>query len=320
MKKAYVRVIGVDVASQKLDLNDSQKSLKTVIENSKSSIQRHLISKIKDLENTLVVCEATGGYEHCLVEACHLAGVDVCVANPRQVRDLAKGHGYLEKTDRIDAFMIRRFGEDVNVTLTPPKTAEGKRLQALVRRRVQVMDMKLKEENRLRQTFDEFALTMIQESVLHLENQKKRLDSEIEAALAALSKEDEKPVILQSVPGVGTVTTATLLAEMPELGNINRSAIAKLVGVAPMAQQSGKKDKKRRARGGRSYARSVLYMAATVAVRHNSVIRDFYHKLLARGKCKQSAIIACMRKLLTILNDMVRNGTMWDAQLAITKN
>jgi transposase len=239
------------------------------------------------------------------------AGIDVAVANPRQVRDFAKGHGYLEKTDSIDAAMIAKFGSDVDVHLAPQRTDAERAFQALVRRRCQVISALHAEKNRVAQTSDKFAKELIEQSISHWKSQLKTLDMQIERVLTERAKNDPKIDILQSVPGVATVTTATIIAELPELGSLNRGQIAKLVGVAPLANQSGKSDKQRKAKGGRGQVRNVLYMATLVAARHNPVIKQFYNRLLAKGKLKKVALVAAMRKLLTILNDMVRNGELW---------
>lgn len=311
MKTVYARVIGIDVAADKIDVNDSHSKITHTMPNTVAAITRQLVAKIESKADTLVVCEATGGYEHVVVDAMHLAGIAVCVANPRQVRDFAKGHGYLEKSDSIDALIIRRFGEDVKLHLTSQRSAQDKQHQALVRRRCQVLDMLSQEQNRLNQTFDSNVLAMIKKMVSYLKTQLKELDQQLGKLLSERAKTDPNVNILRSVPGVGAVTTSTLIAELPELGQLNRGEIAKLVGVAPMINQTGKSDKKRKARGGRSQVRNVLYMSALVATRHNAVIKRFYLRLLARGKAKKLALIAAMRKLLTILNDMVRNGTAW---------
>ncbi len=320
MKPNFTRVIGVDIASEKIDVNDSQSKIAVQMPNTCAAIAKRFVAKIKAKETTLVICEATGGYEDVLVDAMHEAGISVCVANPRQVRDFAKGHGYLEKTDVIDAAMIRKFGEDVEIHLTPQRSAEEKAHRALVRRRVQVLHLLSAEQNRVTQTSDSFAAEMIKETISQLKKQLKKIDERLKKLVVERGKTDPKVAILFSAPGVGTVTVSTLLAELPELGQLNRGQIAKLVGVAPMAQQSGKSDKKRKARGGRSQVRNVLYMATLVATRHNAVIKRFYERLLSRGKLKKVALNAAMRKLLTMLNDMVRNGESWrTADLSLSK-
>ncbi len=311
MKTAFARVIGVDIGAEKLDVNDSAARLAALVPNTVAAIRTHIVALIDEKDKTLVVCEGSGGYEHVLVDALHEAGIAVCVANPRQVRDFAKGHGYLEKNDRLDAWIIRRFGEDVELNLTPPRSPAEKALHALVLRRGQLLQTQTADQNRLAQVTDSFTRTMIEESLAHLKKQLQTLAERIQAVLRELAQTEAKVNILQSVPAVGLVTTATLVAELPELGWLNRGEIAKLVGVAPLVDQSGTSDKPRQVRGGRAQVRSVLYMAALVATRHNPVIKRFYQRLLAKGKPKKLALIAAMRKLLTILNDMVRRGEPW---------
>ncbi len=320
MKATFTRVVGIDVASEKLDINDSDSKIAVVIPNTCAAIAKQLVAKIKHKETTLVICEATGGYEDALVDSMHEAGVSVCVANPRQVRDFAKGHGFLEKTDRIDAAMIRKFGEDVEIHLTPQRPAEERAHRALVRRRVQVLGLLSAEQNRVARMTDPFAAEMIEQTLSHLKTQLKTIDERLQTLVTQRGKTDPKVAILFSVPGVGIVSVSTLLAELPELGQLSRGQIAKLVGVAPIVQQSGKSDKKRNARGGRSQVRNVLYMATLVATQHNHVIKRFYERLLSQGKLKKVALNAAMRKLLTILNDMVRNGETWrTADLSLSK-
>lgn len=184
LKTTYVRVIGVDVASVELDINDSEAKLSKTIPNTVAAIAKMFVAKIKSCSETLVICEATGGYEHVLVDAMHKAGIPICIANPRQVRDFAKGHGYLEKSDTIDAGMIRRFGEDVEIHLAKPRLPEEKKHQALVRRRCQVIGLLNAEKNRLAQTHDCFACELIEQTILHLKTQLESIDGRLEVLLA----------------------------------------------------------------------------------------------------------------------------------------
>lgn len=310
-KPEYDRVIGVDVASEKIDLHDSMGKLSGELPNTVAAVDRKLVEKIKGDSKVLVVCEATGGYEHVVVDAMHQAGIDVCVANPRQVRDFAKGHGLLEKTDAIDAAIICKFGQDVTVPLAAARSPEQRAHQAAVRRRQQVLDLLSAEQNRLATVRDPFAQETIEQTISHLKSQLKTLDERLAQMLTERAKTDSQVDVLQSVPGVGVVLCSTLLSELPELGELSRSQIAKLVGVAPMANQTGKSDRSRITKGGRRQVRNVLYMGTLVATRHNPLIRDFYRRLISRGKPKKVALVASMRKLLTILNDMVRNGESW---------
>lgn len=313
----YARVIGVDVASDKIDVCDSQRTIQGSVPNATADIRKLLKKVSQSSEDTLILCEATGGYEHVLVDAAHDAGIPIAVANPRQVRDFAKGHGFLEKSDAIDARILCRFGQDVEVHLTPKRSEQEKQLQALVRRRCQLLDLISHEQNRLIQTKDKLTRDMVQSTLKHLKEQLKQVDNHLEKLLAQRAQQDPTIPILTSVPGIGPVTVATITAELPELGQLNRTQIAKLVGVAPLVNQSGKSEKKTSCRGGRPQVRSVLYMAALTATRYNSVIRAFYEQLIRRGKPKKLALVACMRKLLTILNNMVRNQQPWQVKPAL---
>lgn len=307
----YARVVGIDVSSKKLDISDSMGKLPAVTDNSVEAI-RMLVKKLPDPEKTLVVCESTGGWESVMVDLLHEAKINVAVVNPRQTHHYAKAHGYLEKTDVIDARIIRLFGEQVPVHLAKPRTEREKQFQALSRRRVQVLTMINQEENRKILCDDKLSRELIDETIKVLKTQLKSIDSTLKKFIDELSKDTPSVKIIASVPGVGPVTTATLCCELPELGKISRSKIAKLVGVAPMAKQSGERDGKRKARGGRSTVHRTLYMAALVATKSNPVIRKFYLRLLQKGKPKKLALIACMRKLLLMIHDMVRNEEMWD--------
>jgi transposase len=311
-KSNYQRYIGVDVSKATLDICDSQQSIPNSIENDAAAIVRTIVRSISSPDSTLVVCEGTGGYERKLVCAMHAAGVPVVVANPRQVRDFAKGNGILEKSDPIDASVLRVFGEDArNLILATPKSDDQVKLGAMARRRKQLLDMINQESNRLEQTVDAEIAGYIRENVQMLKKQLKTVDQRLTKMIDEQAKTNQTVRVLQSVPGVGPVTISTMLSELPELGKLSRGEIAKLVGVAPMVNQSGRKDGHRSVFGGRGYVRRVLYMATLAATRYNETIRRFYTRLVIKGKPKMVALVASMRKLLTILNDMVRNGETW---------
>jgi len=208
--------------------------------------------------------------------------------------------------------MLQLYGQQVKVSLAKPRTPEDRNFIALSRRRCQLLQLVSQESNRLRQCMDSQAKTFVQEMLKTLKTQLKTVDSAIEKCLESQAKTNPKIEVIRSVPGVGVVMTSTLIAELPELGSLSRGKIAKLVGVAPMIKQSGKSEGKRRARGGRGTVRRVLYMAALVATKKNAVINKFYIKLLSQGKPKKLALVACMLKLLTMLNDMVRHQTKWE--------
>lgn len=264
----------------------------------------------------LVVMEATGGYERGLVCALQSAGICVARINPRQARDFSKSMGVLAKTDQVDARVLRDFADvlarhaDRNKFITPMLDRARELLAELMTRRRQLVDMRVAEHNRLEHADARAARSIA--SVLKL------LDKQIEAIDAHIDDQMDQHFtaqrqLLDSVKGVGPVTILTLTAALPELGQLGRRQIAKLVGVAPLADDSGGRSGKRRTWGGRSEVRSVVYMAAIVARRHNPVIREFYERLLQAGKPKKVAIVACMRKLLTILNAMLRDQALWNA-------
>ena len=268
------------------------------------------VDRVRALAPALVVLEATGGYETALVVALAAAGLPVVVANPRQVRDFAKATGQLAKTDRVDAQLLALFAERVHPTPRPLPDGALQYLEALMTRRRQLLEMVTAEHNRL-----EHATAPVRRDITqHLRWLERRIaavdrdvDDTIQKSPAWRAKED----LLRTAPGVGPVLSRTLLANLPELGQLNRKQIAALVGVAPFARDSGTHRGKRVVWGGRAPVRAVLYMGALVATRRNAVIRVFYVRLVAAGKPKKVALIACMRKLLTILNAMMRTNTTW---------
>ena len=277
-----------------------------------------LAKRLLEQQVALVVLEASGGYEFALACALQAAGLAVAVINPRQARDFAKAMGYLAKTDAIDARMLAQLAQ---VLAAHPERArfvkvladaEQQRLQALVLRRTQLIGMLAAEHQRL-STSHAAARKSIEKLIVVIRKQLK----DIEAQLAAHIERHHADVaaLLQSVAGVGPATAAMLIAELPELGSLNRRQIAALVGVAPFAHDSGKMRGKRMIGGGRAQVRRSLYMAALAATRFNPVIARFYQRLLASGKPKKVALVACMRKLLTILNAMLRSDKPWDASL-----
>jgi transposase len=312
-QNGYSLVIGIDVSKEKLDLAWGTNGKAETIRYTSSQIAQLLINKIEDRENTLIVMEATGGYESSLVDLLHDANLALAVVNPRRVRDFAKGIGLDAKTDAIDAKVIAHYGEVVKPKEHVAKTDSEKMLEALVTRRRQLLDLTNQESNRLKQTREKEIQKLIRQSINSLEKQTKTVDRLISKAVADDQQNARKIEILQSVKGVGMVTVSTILAELPELGMLNRGQIAKLVGVAPMNDDSGKKTGKRKTSGGRSSVRRVLYMATLVATRFNPKIKVFYTRLLSQGKPKKVALVAAMRKLLTILNTLIKNDELWTA-------
>ena len=269
-----------------------------------------LIPQIVDLEPALVLLEATGGLELPLVAALAAAALPVVVVNPRQVRDFAKATGTLAKTDTLDAGVLAHFADAVRPEVRPLKDAETQVLNSLTARRHQVMTMLVSEKNRLGTAIGAVS-PRIEAHIAWLEQELSDLDKGLRQTLRRSPVWREKDDLLRTVPGVGEQISLTLLANLPELGTLNRWQIAALVGVAPYNRDSGTLRGKRAVWGGRSRVRAVLYMGALVASRHNPAIRDFYQRLLAAGKPKKVALVASMRKLLVILNGMLKHGSPW---------
>lgn len=269
-----------------------------------------LVHRLQALAPALVVLEATGGLEGPVVAALGLAEVPVVVANPRQVRDFAKAAGQLAKTDRIDAALLALFGERMRPTPRPLRDEDTRRLDALVVRRRQLVDMLTAEGNRLA-TAPTPVRKRITAHVRWLENELATADHDLDGAVRQSPLWRAKDQLLRSVPGVGRVLALSVLTQLPELGTLNRKQIAALAGVAPLARDSGALRGRRTIWGGRAPLRAVLYMATLTATRHNPVIAAFYQRLLAAGKLKKVALVACMRKLLTILNAMLTTQTAW---------
>lgn len=311
MTSVYQTVIGVDVASGKLDIHDSSKGNHQQIDNSCQAIDRLVAKWVKRKTKILVVMEATGGYEQLLVDALHDADIDVAVANPLQVRSFAKGIGVIEKNDPIDAAVIARFGQVASPKLKEKPTPGERKLKALVHRRDQMLSQLGAERNRHAQTTDADMREVIEQAITFYKGQIKTIDNKIAATIEACTALKQKSDLLNSCPGVGVATTAILLAELPELGKLNRGAVAKLVGVAPIVKDSGKKEGKRSTYGGRSMVRKVLYMAALVSVKHNSRLKEFYIRMISSKKPFKVAIVAVMRKLLVTLNVMIREEKNW---------
>lgn len=317
--KTYSRVIGIDVSKERLDIADSEHKLPSTLNYITTTLQTKLVPLIKQPNETLVVCEASGGWEYLLVEVLHEAHIDVVVANPKRVRNFAQAHGYLEKSDKLDAQVLVRFGQQVSVAVARVRTPDEREFLALTRRRTQVLVDLNRVVSQLGQCHDKRSQQLLKQQQKFLKKQENKLDSLLEQRLKQLAKTDPKIDILNSVPGIGPVMISTLLAELPELGTLSRGQIAKLVGVAPMIHQSGKRDGKRSVRGGRGNVRRVLFMCGLVAIQKNPVIKPLYQRLLKRGKLKMVAIVACMRKLLIIINQMVRDNQPWETKKSVVK-
>lgn len=301
--------IGIDVSKAQLDVAVNEPASTWQSPNTDFGIH-DLVAHLQTLRPTLVVLEATGGYELRLVAQLAAAHLPVVVTNPRRVRAFARSTGQYAKTDKLDAQLLARFGAVLRPEPRPLPTEEEDQLTALLTRRQQLVEMLTVEKNR-RPTLRPTMRPDLDAHLAFLTERLQKLDAEIDQFIQDTPWWKDKDALLQSVPGVGRVTACTLVAQLPELGTLDRQAIAALVGVAPVNKDSGRKSGKRRIYGGRAPVRSTLYMAALSASKHNPIIKRFYERLLARGKEKKVALTACMRKLLVILNAMVRSHQAW---------
>lgn len=306
--------VGIDVSKEKLDVAFSSAGEVLTLPYTEAGL-RELLERLGAVDVELAVLEATGGLERMLTATLATHAIPLAVVNPRQVRDFARATGELAKTDRLDARMIALFGERIRPEARPLPDEATEALDDLVTRRRQLIEMLTAETNRLG-TARGRARKNIQGHIRWLERALGEVDDELDETISRSPLWRARENLLRSVPGIGPVASRTLLAELPELGRLSRREIAKLVGVAPLARDSGKRRGRRSIWGGRASVRSALYMATLTAARHNPTIRAFYERLLARGKAKKVALVACMRKLLTILNAMVKQSTHWNPELA----
>ena len=304
-EKVYV---GIDVAKASMNVAVHQSEQRWSFTNDDSGIIQ-AVSTMQGLTPALVVLEATGGIELTLVAVLAAAGLSVVVANPRQIRDFAKATGKLAKTDVIDARVIAHFAAAVKPPLRPLPDDQAREFESILARRRQVVEMITAEKNRLSSTRSKLVVEFIKDHIAGLERELEKLDNNLRSSVRGSTVWREKDNLLRSVPGVGPVLSATLLADLPELGTLDRRQIATLVGVAPPNRDSGNFRGKRSVWGGRAKVRAALYMATVAATRYNPVIRTFYQRLCAAGKEKKVALTACMRKLLTILNAMLKHRT-----------
>ena len=301
--------VGVDVSKDKLDVAVYPNKQTFNVDNDQSGLDE-LVKKLQALEPSLIVFESTGGYELLAVTTLHAARLPVVIINARQIRDFAKSVGKLAKTDKIDAQVISHFASAVRPELRPLKDKVTQELTAMVTRRRQIVEMIVAESNRL----DSATKQSRRDIKTHIRWLKKRLaqiDTNIKGQIRKSPIFVNKDKILQSTPGVGPTTSATLISGVPELGTMDRKKIACLVGLAPLNRDSGRLRGRRMIWGGRAHVRSVLYMSTLSAIQFNPIIRQFYNRLREAGKCNKVAMTACMRKLLTILNAMVRDQRCW---------
>jgi transposase len=302
--------IGIDVAKDRLDVHIRPNGESFTLARDGDALAA-LVERLRGLAPVLVVLEATGGYETVVASTIAAAGLLLAVVNPRQIRDFARATGKLAKTDRIDAAAIAHFADAVRPPARPIPSREAQTLGELVARRRQVIDMIVAEGNRRRMARQPRVIRAIERHLAVLQAELSELEGDIDGTIRKTPAWQADADLLTSVPGVGKATLRTLIAELPELGHLNRRKIAALVGVAPINRDSGTLRGRRTIAGGRPAVRAALYMAALVASRANPVIAAYYAKLRAAGKTGKQALVACMRKLLVILNAILRDRKPW---------
>jgi len=304
--------VGIDVAKAQLDIAVRPSGERWAVPNDAGGVAT-LVEQVQALHPTLIVLEATGGLERIATAALATAGLPVVIVNPRQARDFARATGQLAKTDALDARALAHFADVIRPTPRPLPDTQTQELRALLSRRQQLIGMRTAEQNRLAGTSERLTQD-IEAHIAWLNARIATLEADLETMLRASPLWRANDDLLQSVPGIGPVCARTLLLELPELGTLTRQQIAALVGVAPLNCDSGTLRGRRTIWGGRAHVRTVLYMGTLVATRFNPRIKAFYQRLLAAGKLKKVALTACMHKLVTILNAMLKHRTSWQAQ------
>jgi transposase len=302
----------MDVAKARLDIALRPTGERWAVTNDASGIAA-LVARLQAMQPTLIVLEATGGYHRAVVAALAAAALPLVVVNPRQVRDFAKATGQLAKTDALDARTVAHFAEAIRPAPRPLPDAQTEELRALLARRRQLIAMRTAEQNRLENAPPRLRAD-IEAHIAWLAQRVASLDDDLDTTLRASPVWRERETLYRSVPGIGPVCARTLMLDLPELGTLSRQRIAALVGVAPFNRDSGTLRGTRTTWGGRTHVRATLYMSALVAVRYNPVLKTFYQRLCRAGKVKKVALTACMRKLVTILNAMVKHQKPWHVQ------
>lgn len=302
--------VGIDVSKARLDVALLPTGESFAVANGEDGFDK-LLARLEDPRPALVVLEASGGFERPAAAALAACGIAVCVLNPRQTRDFARATGKLAKTDALDAKALARFAEAVRPAPRTLPDAEAREFQAILARRRQIVQMMTAEKNRLGAATSRAVGRRIEAHIRWLEKELSRTERDLDKAIESSPTFKENETLLRSVPGVGPVLCRTLLAELPELGSLSPRELSALVGVAPLNRDSGALRGRRSVWGGRARVREALYMGALIASRHNLAIKGFYQRLLRAGKPKKVALVACMRKLLTILNAVMRDRTPW---------
>jgi transposase len=306
--------IGIDVAKQSFDLNSLKTGQDRRMENSTDGI-RQCVALCNEIRPKLIAMEATGGYELTLAGTLQAKGFAVAVINPRRIRDFARAAGQIAKTDKLDARIIAQFAATMEPMPTEQINENTQKLKALVARRSQLVGLHTAESNRLEHAHGKDIQRSIAAVLKVIEAQLETIERQINEHIQNTPQLRQRSEILDSVPGIGPTTAHMLVTKLPELGRLNRRQIAALVGVAPMARDSGTFRGKRMTGGGRKEIRSRLFMPTLVAVQHNPILKAYYIRLLSRGKCKMVALVAVMRKLVCIMNTMTKNNQKWNPNL-----
>ncbi|QDV52395.1 IS110 family RNA-guided transposase [Gimesia fumaroli] len=306
--------VGIDISKAKFDVSFPDRS-KSVVYHYTPAGRKKFIAVLMKLQPIRVCLEATGGWENRLVACLHKHQIPVSVVNPRLIRDFARAKNQLAKTDEIDARIIREYAEVMDPRLTPPLTEAQQKMREFTSRREQTSKMIIQEKNRLETIVDQDVIKMIEQSIAFHKEQLRQIEKELKALIDADEESRKRSKILQSVPGIASITATLLISDLPELGSLNRKQISRLVGVAPTNRDSGTMRGRRTIGGGRVRIRNGLYMPTVVALRHNPIISAFYKRLVKNGKPKMVALVAAMRKLLIILNTMVKEGKQWEANV-----
>jgi transposase len=310
-----MKVVGIDIAKNHFDLHLLPEGKAARYANTSEGIQQCRLF-LAQVRPERIVLEATGGYELALTLELQAVGLPVIVVNPRRVRDYARSQNLIAKTDQIDARVIAEFATSPRVQIRELPDPQTRQRMALIARKGQLVEMHVAERNRLEHAVDRIVTQSLRQILQVIEKQIAALDQKIAKLIAADPQLQRKAEIIDSTPGFAEATAALLVTQLPELGRVNRQQIATLVGVAPMNRDSGQFRGKRMTGGGRVRVRSALYMPMLAVIRCNPVIRRFYQRLLDNGKAKMTALVAAMRKLLTILNTMIKNNQLWNPNIA----
>jgi transposase len=319
MEKNENHFVGIDVAKNELVVHILPTNQQLTVPNDTQGI-KELVKILKKNNPIQVVLEATGGFERELLTNLAASGITTILVNPKQARYLAKGLGEFAKTDAVDARILARVAQLQCLPVRPLPSLEIQEMNDLVTRRQQLIGIRTAETNRLHTAKQKAIQKSIEKVITFLENQVEGIDVRIAQMIEENPDWSEKDKIIQSVPGVGPKTSQVLISALPELGTLNRREIAALVGVAPFCRDSGTRSGTKRIKGGRANVRAALYMATFAAIRWNKTFKDFYQRLIAKGKKYKVAIVAAMRKMITVLNVMLKNGTPWNEQEVLVKN